>query len=98
MLVTSDWMRTRPEPDCTTNEVCPGVWPGVSIAVTPGRTSWPHSYFVTRSASPEHFASIGEVALHHIAGGLRHVVVVHPERPFGCRDLDLRLRKGERAV
>src|SRR3954451_11390491 len=46
----------------------------------------------------EHLASIGEVALHHIAGGLRHVVVGHPEPPFGCRDLDPRLWKGERAV
>ena len=39
-------------PDCSANDVWPGVWPGVEIEVMPGATSLPHSYLVTLDSMP----------------------------------------------
>lgn len=47
MIVTSDCISRRPEPDAMMNDVSPGVWPTVAKAVMPGATSLSHSYFVT---------------------------------------------------
>jgi hypothetical protein len=48
--VTSACTTILPDPDATMNDAWPGVWPGVGIAMMPGATSLPVSYFVTLSA------------------------------------------------
>ena len=52
MLVTSDWISILELPEATTNDVCPGVCPGVATEVMPGTTSLPHSYLVTLDSMP----------------------------------------------
>jgi hypothetical protein len=48
--VTSACTISFPDPDATTNDAWPGVWPAVGIVVMPGATSLPASYRVTLSA------------------------------------------------
>ena len=87
-----DWL-----PDAIANTVWPGVWPGAAIDVMPGATSLPGSNFTTLSSIPLKTRRTLSQAGRAPSGALLMLRVVHPERPFGRRHLDLGIRENDRA-